>query len=69
MNVRIKLRTRNIFDVESRLIEVEEIREWIRELVEWDDDKFSIKFSHEGCVMVVWFDDPEHAIMCKLRWS
>jgi hypothetical protein len=69
MIVNIKLRTQNIFDVDSRINEIREIKEWLDELTEWQEDKYSMKVHFQGRKLAVWFEDDEHAILCKLRWS
>lgn len=68
MNVSIKLKTRNIFDIDHRVAEVAAIREWILELVEWDDTKFEMRYHSSGERLVVWFDEDRHAMLFKLKW-
>jgi hypothetical protein len=69
MNIQVNLKTNNVWDVESRVREVSEIREWIAELVDWDDTLYSIRFHSSGNRMVVWFEHDEHALLFKLRWA
>lgn len=68
MIVTFKLRTTDIFNIEARVNEVQEIKEWLDELVEWDDTKYKMTIHSSGARCTVWFDNHEHAIMCKLRW-
>jgi hypothetical protein len=68
MNIQITLKTNDIWDVESRVNEVTEIREWIEELVEWDRDLYQIRFHSSGQRMVVWFEHDKHAMLFMLRW-
>lgn len=67
--VRIKLRTNNIWDTTSRVNEVCEIRDWVKEQCGWAEDRFEIKIHSMGAIMDVWFEDPADAVMCSLRWS
>ena len=67
--VRIKLKTNDIWDIDSRVKEVRTIRKWINELCDWNPDEFEIKLHSMGAVMDVWFEDQERAILCKLSWS
>jgi hypothetical protein len=67
--VRIRLLTNNIWDIDSRVDEVREIREWVCEQCEWDPDLFEIKIHSMGNVMDVWFENIEDALMCQLRWA
>lgn len=69
MQVQIKLKTKDIWDIESRVTEIQEMKEWIDELVEWDKSKYSFNFHASGAKLVIWFEEQEHAIMCKLRWA
>lgn len=68
-NVKIPLRTSKIWDsVEDRVNEVSEIREWILELVRWDENLFSIKYLATRDSLTVWFKHEEHANWCAMRW-
>jgi hypothetical protein len=67
--VSIRLRTTNIWDVDSRIDEVCNIRDWVNEQCGWAEDRFEIRIHSMGGVMDVWFEDIEDALMCKLRWS
>jgi hypothetical protein len=69
MNIQITLKTTDHWDVESRLNEVTAIREWIEELVEWNQDLYQIRFHSSGHRMIVWFEHDKHAMLFKLRWS
>lgn len=69
MNIQISLRTTDMWDVDSRLKEIQDIKEWINELVEWDETLYSMRFHYSGQRMVVWFEHDEHAMLFKLRWA
>lgn len=69
MIVRIKLKEHTLFDIDARTAEVIELRDWLDELVEWDREKYELKIHAQGTRAIVVFDEIEHAIMCKLRWS
>lgn len=69
MIVNIKLQTNDIFDVESRLVEINQLRVWLDELTEWQPDSYTMRFHSSGQRVQVWFEDDEHAILCKLRWA
>lgn len=66
--VQIKLRTKSIWDIESRVNEVGEIRDWIREQCGWDPDSYEVKFRSMDSILDVWFEHEEDAVMCTLRW-
>lgn len=65
--VKIQLKTKDIWDVDSRVREVAAIRDWVTELAGWDDDRFEIQLS-SGCIYA-WFEDEKQAVMCALRWQ
>ena len=69
MIVRIKLKDHFLFDIDSRVAEVIALRDWLDELVEWDRSKYELKVHAQGTRAIIVFDEIEHAIMCKLRWS
>jgi hypothetical protein len=69
MIVRIKLKEHTLFDIDARTAEVIELRDWLDELVEWDRSKYELKVHAQGTRAIIVFDEIEHAIMCKLRWS
>jgi hypothetical protein len=69
MIVYVKLQTKDIFNIESRIEEIQEMKDWIDELVDWDSSKYSFNFRSSGAKIFIWFEEPEHAIMCKLRWA
>ena len=68
MNVQITLKA-DVFDVESKLVEVQSIRDWIDELVEWDISLYEIRYHMSGKKMIVWFEHDEHALLFKLRYG
>lgn len=67
--VRIKLRTNYIWDIDSRVDEIREIRDWVNEQCGWIEDRFEIKIHSQGAIMDIWFEEERHAIMCTLRWA
>lgn len=67
--VQIKLKTNYIWDIDSRLEEVQTLREWICEQCDWDKDRFEIRIHSSGSIMDVWFENETDAIMCTLRWA
>jgi len=69
MQVQIKLKTKDIWDIESRVAEIQDLKEWIDELVEWDSTKYAIHFHASGAKIIIVFEEQEHAILCKLRWA
>ncbi len=64
--VNIKLKTKDVFDIESRLAEINQLRTWLDELTEWQPDGYTMKFHSSGQRIMIWFKDQEAAIMCKL---
>lgn len=68
MNVQIDLKSSS-FNLAGRIEEVMAIREWITELVCWDESLFKISFHSSKSAVIVWFENDEHATMCALRWS
>ena len=66
--VRIKLRTNYIWDIDSRVHEVREIRDWVGEQCGWDPHRFDIRIHSSGSIMDVWFENEKDAIMCALKW-
>lgn len=64
--VNIKLKTKDVFDIESRLAEINQLRAWLDELTEWQPDGYTMKFHSSGQRIMIWFKDQEAAIMCKL---
>ncbi len=67
--VAIRLRTRDIWNVESRLIEINQLRAWLDELVEWQPDMYTLRFHSSGQRLNAWFVDEKHAAACALRWA
>lgn len=68
-DVPIRLRTRNIWDVEDRLIEINEIRTWLDEITDWQLDMYELRFHSSGQKCVAWFADEQHAMLCALKYS
>lgn len=67
-NVRIALRSKNIYNVCERLEEIFAIKEWLDELVLWDKNMYSMKYLGSSNSLDVWFHDEDHALICALRW-
>ena len=67
--VSIKLRTNNIWDIESRVEEVSVIREWVGKQCLWDPDLFEIKIHSSARRMDIWFEDEQDAVLCALKWT
>ena len=68
-NVRIALKTKNIYNVNERLEEVFAIKNWLDELVLWDKEMYSMKYLASSNCLDVWFQDKDHALICALRWA
>lgn len=64
--VNIKLKTKDVFDIESRLAEINQLRTWLDELTEWQPDGYSMRFHSSGQRVMIWFKEQEAAIICKL---
>jgi hypothetical protein len=69
MQVCVKFDTKDIFNIEARIEQAQEMKEWLDELVEWDERKYKMHFHSSGNKLIIWFEEQEHAIMCKLRWA
>jgi hypothetical protein len=65
---RITLQTRDIFNIDQRIAEVGEIKDWLDAQVNWQPDQYELKFLASCNAIDVWFTDERHATMCKLRW-
>ena len=66
--VSVKLRN-DIFDVESRVNKVREIRGWVNEQCGWTEDRFEGRIHSAGSIMDIWFEHEKDAVMCALRWA
>ena len=67
MNVQITLKS-NVLEISDRIAEIHNIRDWINELVYWDEDMYQIRFHSSGEKMIVWFEEEQHATAFALRW-
>ena len=67
--VSVKLRTTDIFDVESRVGEVREIRDWVGKQCGWDPDLFEFKIHSSGSIMDIWLEREQDAMLCALKWA
>ncbi len=71
--VRISLKTRNIWNIDERVLEVTQIRAWLDELTDWQLEAYSMRYYHSTpdleSVVDVWFKHEHHAVACALRWS
>lgn len=69
-SVKVKLLTDiNLFDIQTRVEEVHTIRDWVMELVGYDETLFDMKYMSDGEYLNIWFDDEKHAMVCQLRWG
>lgn len=67
--VPVKLKIRDLWTWEDRLIELNELRVWLDELTEWQPDMYELKFHSSGSQCVAWFADEHHAMLCALKYS
>jgi hypothetical protein len=67
--VKIRLQTNDIWDVESRLKEINQLRAWLDEITEWQEDMYELRFHSSGSQCVAWLADERHALICALKWS
>jgi len=65
----VKLPDNNIYNIALRLAEIHMIREWINELVKYDETKYQMSYMASGDSIKIWFDDEKHAMLCQLRWG
>lgn len=68
-HVIIPLQTYDIYDIETRVKEIHTIKEWLDELVEWQEDQYSWHVSVTSGKIHVWLKQEKHATMCILKWS
>ena len=68
-HVFVSLKSRDLWNINSRLDEIADIRDWILELVEWNKDKFYIRYLSATERLDIWFEEERHAVACALRWS
>lgn len=68
-NVPVRLKIKEIWNWEQRLIEVNELRVWLDEITDWQPDMYELKFHSSGSQCVAWFADEQHAMLCALRWT
>lgn len=54
--------------IRDRIDEMKAIREWVDELVLWDNQQYKINI-HSSGTMDIWFANEQHAALCALRWS
>jgi 3-polyprenyl-4-hydroxybenzoate decarboxylase len=69
--VKIILKTRDIYNIEDRVKEIQEIAEWLDELTEWKPKMYSLNVRHVSTIAVLdlFFVEEKHAMMCTLRWT
>lgn len=67
--VRVKLKSKVLWDIESRIKEVQTIRDWVFEQCDWNVDRFEIKLHSQGSIMDIWFENEKDATICVLRWG
>ena len=68
-SITIPLRNTDLFQIDLRIEEVQVIRDWIRELANYDESKFEIRYISTGDCLKVWFEDDKLAMLCALRWQ
>lgn len=68
-HVFVVLKSKDIWNVKSRLDEIADIRDWILELVGWDKDKFYIRYLSATECLDIWFEEERHAVACALKWA
>ena len=68
-NVPVRLKTKDQWHWEDRLIEINELRVWLDEITEWQPDMYELRFHSSGSQCVAWFADKQHALMCALKYS
>ena len=68
MNIQISLKS-DVFDLSERLDEVQDIRDWINELVLWDKTLYQLSFHSSGEKMIAWFEHDEHATLFALKYA
>ena len=66
-NVRIKLKTPSLLDIDRREDEINQIKDWLDAMVYWQDNQYSIRYLPQE--LDVWLMNEQVYIMCKLRWS
>lgn len=66
-NVRIKLKTPSLLDIDRREDEINQIKDWLDAMVYWQDNQYSIRYLPRE--LDVWLMDEQVYIMCKLRWA
>ncbi len=67
--VKIKLQTKDVYNIDSRLKEIAVLRAWLDEVTEWQEGMYSLRFHSSGQCITAWFKDKEHALLCALKWS
>ena len=65
----VTLKSKDFWNIKSRLDEVADIRDWIFELVEWNKDKFYIRYLSATEQLDIWFEEERHAVACALKWA
>jgi hypothetical protein len=66
--VKISLRT-TIFDLQGRMHEIDEMREWVNVLVNWEYSQYLYNVITVTNEVYFWFKQEKHAMMCALRWA
>jgi hypothetical protein len=67
--VPVKLKVQNWWDLEDRLIELNELRAWLDEITDWQPDMYELRFHGMGRYCNAWFADESHALLCALKYS
>lgn len=65
----IKLKTNHIYNIDARLQEIDEITDWLENLVSWQPNKYEMQYRSSFDKLDIWFKEEKHAMACILRWS
>jgi len=67
--VSIQLNTTDIYDIDARVNEIRDLKDWVDQLVEWQPNQYSFNMIYAVSILDVWFKEEKHAVMCILRWT
>ena len=65
----VTLKSIDVWDTESRVNEIWKIRDWLDELVKWQEGMYHVQYLTTKSQLLIWFKEERHATMCSLRWS
>ena len=66
--VQISLNPIDVNDTDIRIIEIQELKAWIDDLVEWQPDQYAMNIHSSASKIDIWFKEDRHAMVCALRW-